>query len=75
MRYRIKVRKKQRKSLRDDIYFFLCLITSLFSVLVLVLMLNNFSVMLEQSHRFLGITSPFFFFFFFLGGGGVNMSC
>ena len=31
---------------------------------------NNFSVMLGRSHRFLGITSTFFFF----GGGGVNMS-
>ena len=34
---------------------------------------NNISVMLGRSHRFLGITSPFFFFFFFfLGGGGVK---
>ena len=31
---------------------------------------NNFSVMLGRSHRFLGITGTFFFFFFFLGGGG-----
>ena len=30
---------------------------------------NNFSVMLGRSHRFLGITSTFFFFFFFWGGG------
>ena len=31
---------------------------------------NNFSVMLGRSHRFLSITSTFFFFFFFWGGGG-----
>ena len=30
---------------------------------------NNFSDMLGQSHRFIGITSTFFF------GGGVNLSC
>ena len=30
---------------------------------------NNFSVMLGRSHRFLGITSTWG------GGGGVNMSC
>ena len=35
---------------------------------------NNVSVMLGRSHRFLGITVRFFFLFFFLGGG-VNMSC
>ena len=34
---------------------------------------NNFSVMSERSHRFLGITSTFFFFLG--GGGGVNVSC
>ena len=36
---------------------------------------NNFSVMLGRSHRFLGITSIFFLFIFFFLGGGVNMSC
>ena len=33
---------------------------------------RNFSVMLGQSHRFLGITSTFFFFW---GGGGVKYVC
>ena len=36
--------------------------------LMLNVPVNNFSVMLGRSHRFLG-------FFFFFGGGGVNMSC
>ena len=40
--------------------------------LMLNVPVNNFSVMLGLSHRFLGITSTFFFFG---GGGGVNMSC
>ena len=39
--------------------------------LMLDVPVNNFSVKLGRSHRFLGITSTFFF----LGGGGVNMSC
>ena len=40
---------------------------------------NNFSVMLGRSHRFLGITSTFVCFvvvvvvFFFFGGGGKNV--
>ena len=38
--------------------------------LMLNVPVNNFSVMLGRSHRFLGITSAFFFFFFFFGGGG-----
>ena len=42
---------------------------------------NNFSVMLGRSHRFLCITSIFLFFIFFFlwggggGGGGGDMSC
>ena len=47
--------------------------------LMLYVPVNNFSVMLGRSHRFLGITSTVFFFLFFFsfffGGGGVNMSC
>ena len=49
--------------------------------LMLYVQVNNFSVMLGRSHRFLGIIVPvfiyFIYFFFFLGGGGwgVNMSC
>ena len=48
-------------------FFFFCL--------MLNIPLNNFSVILARSLRFLGITSTFFFFFFFffLGGGGVNI--
>ena len=41
--------------------------------LMLKVPVNNFSIMLGRSHRFLSITSTFFFFFsffFFLGGGG-----
>ena len=36
--------------------------------LMLKVPVNNCSVMLGRSHRFMGITSTF-------GGGGVNMSC
>ena len=38
--------------------------------LILNVPVNNYSVMLGRSHRFLGITSTFFLFFFFFGGGG-----
>ena len=38
---------------------------SIFICLMLNVPVNNFSVMLGRSHRFLGITSTFFF-----GGGG-----
>ena len=41
----------------------------------LMLPVNNFSVILGRSHRYLGITSTFFFFFFFFGGGGGGLIC
>ena len=61
------------------IVFFICIFFYLYFILVFRVVLvwfglmlnvpvNNFSVMLGRSHRFLGITSTFF-------GGGVNMSC
>ena len=44
--------------------------------LMLNVPVNNFSVMLGRSHRFLCITSTFFFFFFFFfwGGGGIYLA-
>ena len=52
------------ETMKTDIVFLVCL--------KLNVPVNNFSVMLGRSPRFLGITSTFFFGG---GGGGVDMSC
>ena len=56
------IMKQTEETMKTDIVFVFLV------CLKLNVPVNNFSVMLGRSHRFLGINST-------LGGGGVNMSC